>query len=295
MNETNSNADNGLQVFNNPKFGVLRTKKEADKTYFSLVDVCDALALSNSRKTKLYLSKDGVTTGYVIDKLGRMQQSTFIDEKNLYRCIFKSRKKEAIEFQDWVFDEVLPSIRKRGGYIAEKKEDTPETIMARALQVANDVLAKREKRITQLEEENTLQQEALDRSDERLMLQDEELKKQAPKVSYYDSVLQSQDTLTMTQVAKSLGMEANTLAKKLKDARVLFRQSGSWMLHVPYSRWKLHSMRTQVYTRADGTTGSKSYMVWNERGRRFIIAMYNNGWNAKAAVKAINGEKGGAL
>lgn len=122
---------------------------------------------------------------------------------------------------------------------------------------------------------------------ERIALQEREIKQQAPKVSYYDQTLQSVNTLTTTQVAKSIGMETHTLTKKLKEAGIIFKQSGMWMLHAPYSKWKLHATRTSSYTRSDGTTGTNQYTVWTERGRRFIVALNDNDFNTSKAIKAI--------
>lgn len=132
-----------------------------------------------------------------------------------------------------------------------------------------------------------LAEKQLEIAQETISAQDTQLKQQAPKVSYYDQTLQSVNTLTTTQVAKSIGMETHTLTKKLKEAGIIFKQSGMWMLHAPYSKWKLHATRTSSYTRSDGTTGTSQYTVWTERGRRFIVALNDNGFNTSKAVKAI--------
>lgn len=111
----NPNAT-GVQIFQNPAFGQMRVQSnEKGEGLFCLADVCNVLAISNSSDTKKRLSTKGVVT---IDTLtnGGIQKLTFIDEPNLYRCIFQSRKKEAEAFQDWVVEEVLPSIRQTGGY-----------------------------------------------------------------------------------------------------------------------------------------------------------------------------------
>lgn len=122
----------------------------------------------------------------------------------------------------------------------------------------------------------------------RIEIQDRELKDAAPKVSFYDEVMQSADTMTTTQVAKSIGMEANALNRKLRDIGILYNQSGMWMLCAPYSRWNLHSMRTQAFTRYNGSIGTSRYTVWNNRGFRFIHALYENEWNIRKAIKSIN-------
>lgn len=114
-----------------------------------------------------------------------------------------------------------------------------------------------------------------------------EIKQSAPKVKYYDDCLQSVNTLTTTQVAKQIGLDAEKLHKKLKEIGVIYRQSGQWLLHSPYSTWGLHATRTQTYTRSDGSTGTSIYTVWTEKGRRFIIALYQEGFDLKKAIKLL--------
>lgn len=114
-----------------------------------------------------------------------------------------------------------------------------------------------------------------------------EIKQSAPKVKYYDDCLQSVNTLTTTQVAKQIGLDAEKLHRKLKEIGVIYRQSGQWLLHSPYSTWGLHATRTQTYTRSDGSTGTSIYTVWTEKGRRFIIALYQEGFDLKKAIKQL--------
>lgn len=121
-------------------------------------------------------------------------------------------------------------------------------------------------------------------------LQEKEIKQAAPKINYYDNHLQSVNTLTSTQVAKQIGMDAEKLHKKLKQVGIIYKQSGQWLLHAPYSTWGLHSTRTQTYTRSDGSTGTSIYTVWTTKGVRFIIALYENEWNVKKAIKQIKSE-----
>lgn len=121
-------------------------------------------------------------------------------------------------------------------------------------------------------------------------LQTKELTQAAPKVNYYDNHLQSVNTQTSTQVAKQIGLDAEKLHKKLKEIGVIYRQSGQWILHAPYSTWGLHSTRTQTYTRSDSSTGTSVYTVWTTKGVRFIIALYENDWNVRKAIKQIKGE-----
>lgn len=93
----------------------IRTLTISNEPYFCLSDACNALGLSNSRKTKTQLNVRGVTKSYIPTKSGN-QELTFINEPNLYRLIFRSNKPQAQAFADWVYNEVLPSIRKTGSY-----------------------------------------------------------------------------------------------------------------------------------------------------------------------------------
>lgn len=139
---------------------------------------------------------------------------------------------------------------------------------------------------TQLKNEREEKQ----RLEQQNALQEEQLLQASPKVSYYDNHLQSVNTQTSTQVAKQIGMDAEKLHKKLKEIGVIYRQSGQWLLHTPYSTWGLHSTRTQTYTRSDGSIGTNVYTVWTTKGVRFIIALCESGWNVKKAIKLIKGE-----
>lgn len=213
---------------------------------------------------------------------GRNYEMWFLTEDGLYEVLMQSRKPIAKEFKKGV-KEILKTIRKTGGYLATKQDDTPEEIMARALTIAQATLAKREERLKQLEAQTEQQQATI-------KLQDKEIKEAAPKVSYYDNHLQSVNTQTSTQAAKQIGMDAEKLHKKLKEIGIIYRQSGQWILHAPYSTWGMHSTRTQTYTRSDGSTGTSVYTVWTTKGVRFIIALYENDWDVKKAIKQIKGE-----
>lgn len=213
---------------------------------------------------------------------GGNQQVWMLTEGGLYEVLMQSRKPIAKHFKKGV-KQILHEVRTTGGYISTTPNDTPEEIMARALTIAQATLAKREERLKQLEAQTEQQQATIE-------LQDKEIKEAAPKVTYYNNHLQSVNTLTSTQIAKQIGMDAEKLHKKLKEAGIIYRQSGQWLLHSPYSTWGLHSTRTQTYTRSDGSIGTNVYTVWTERGRRFIIALYENEWNVRRAIKQIKGE-----
>lgn len=121
-------------------------------------------------------------------------------------------------------------------------------------------------------------------------LQTEQLKEAAPKVEYYETHLQSVNTMTTTQIAKERGLDAEKLNKRLKESGIIYKQSGQWLLKQPYSTWGLHDTRTQTYTRSDGSVGTSTYTVWRQKGRMFIHALIDNEFNVKKALKQIKGE-----
>lgn len=111
---------------------------------FCLTDVCKALDITHVTDVKNRLKQDWVGTSEVIDNLGRKQNATFINEANLYKVIFQSRKPSSERFTDWVTSEVIPSIRKNGGYIAGQETLSDEELLSKALLVAQNKIAERD-------------------------------------------------------------------------------------------------------------------------------------------------------
>lgn len=136
---------NDLTVFQNPEFGELRTAEHNGETWFCLADICRPLGIV-SQDVRERLKKDRVVTIHHTDKLGRPKDMLFVDESNLYRALFQSRKPEAERFTDWVTEEVLPSIRKTGRY-----ENRPMTV-AENLAAQAQLLVEQEKRIARIEQ-----------------------------------------------------------------------------------------------------------------------------------------------
>lgn len=136
---------NELMVFQNPEFGELRTAERNGETWFCLADICRPLGLM-TKDVRERLKEDRVVTIPHTDRIGRPKNMVFVDESNLYRAIFQSRKPEAERFTDWVTEEVLPSIRKTGGYSAKPMTLT-ENVAAQA-----QILLEQEKRLTRIEQ-----------------------------------------------------------------------------------------------------------------------------------------------
>lgn len=108
-------------------------------------------------------------------------------------------------------------------------------------------------------------------------LQSQQLQISAPKVKYVDTVLQSVNTYTATQLGKEMGLtSAESLNKKLKELGIHFKQSGQWMLTAKHCGKGYTKTRTQTFTRSDGSTGTNTITVWTEAGRLFIHELLNN-------------------
>jgi prophage antirepressor-like protein len=283
---------NEIQIFNSPQFGEIRTATDDNnEPLFCAADVCKALGYVNGRDAISKHVDDPdvakrdawVTTGTKADGSEAKRQTlmTFVNESGLYSLIFGSKLESAKQFKRWVTSEVLPEIRKNGGYIRGNVNETPEELMARALAVAKQTLERVERERQQLA--NTNENQRI-----QLGIQDAEIRKAAPKVEYYDKVMQSNCTMTTTQIANGLGMPCHRLNKLLRDAGIQYKQSGQWLLRSPYTDFGLHAVRTQTYTHADGSIGTSQYTVWNERGKRFISALVDNNWNVKQAIKVLS-------
>ena len=212
----------------------------------------------------------------------RSGETWFLTEDGLYEVLMSSRKPIAKQFKKGV-KKILHEIRTKGGYIATNENDSDEDIMARAYVIAQRTLARREERIRQLETQTEQQAETIN-------LQKKELTVAAPKAEYYDNTLASTTCITTTQVADDLHITARSLNVKLKELGIIYSQSGQWHLKMPYKGWNLAGTRTYNYQSSNGEISTSTTLVWNQRGKRFIIALYNNDFNVKRAIAEINGE-----
>lgn len=251
----------------NPLF---RAKEVADIIEHPNVSVMLNLVDNDEKGVKQFLTPGG------------NQKVAVLTEDGLYEILMQSRKPIAKQFKKGV-KQILHDIRTTGGYIATKHDDTPDEIMARALLVAQQTLAKREERLKQLEADNAAKEQTI-------QIQTEQIKQSAPKVKYYDQTLQSVNTLTATQVAKERGMDAEKLNRKLKEAGIIYRQSGQWIVKQPYASWGLHKTRTQTYTRSDGSLGTNTYLVWTQKGKMFILTLIDNDYNVRNTIRQIKGK-----
>ena len=273
-----------IQVFSNSQFGDIRTIIAEDgEPRFCLADLCKAINVTNHRNVAKRIDQEGVRRMDILTQ-GGLQQVLFVTEAGMYEVLLRSDSEEAKPFRKWVTSEVLPSIRKTGGYIATKHDDTPEEIMARALVVAQSTLERQQKRL----QEQTM---TIERQEQQIQEQHKELQAAAPKVSYYDETLMSTNTLTMTQAANAIGLSVYALTDKLQKAGIIYRQSGQIMLRVPFCQWGLHKTRTNTYTRSNGEIGTSIYMVWTQKGLRFINELRDRDFNVTETVAALRKAK----
>ena len=256
------NMTNEIQIFKNEKFGEVRVAiNEQGEPMFCLADVCKALEIKNTSDVKTRLKEDGVGRAEVIDALGRVQTATFISEANLYKCIFQSRVAKAEQFQDWVCDEVLPSIRKNGGYIVANEDDTADELMARALIVAQRTLERRDERIRLLEAVNSEQAKAIS--------------EMSPKATYYNIILQSPSIITVTQIAQDYGMSAKAFNKLLNTLGIQRKVGRQWVLYSEYiSNGYVQSATEPMKNSHSGR--SYTYSRWTQKGRIFLYNELKN-------------------
>lgn len=142
---------NELQIFNSEEFGEIRTVTIDGEPWFCLADICRALELGNVSQVKTRLNQDGVITNEVIDSIGRKQVANFVNEPNMYRLIFQSRKESAERFTDWVTTEILPTIRKTGSYQMQNLSAEMKAIL-----MHDEKLVKIDQRVTGLENTMTI-------------------------------------------------------------------------------------------------------------------------------------------
>lgn len=286
-----------VEIFNSPMFGELRTSRnEKDEPLFCLKDVCDSLGLQVgavvNRLQSCHISSIKVATEVISHgtATGKMQEQEmfFVTEPDLYRVIFQSRKPSARKFQDWVFEEVLPTLRKEGSYLIAKSQQP-----VASYQIEDPIeRAKRwieEQQRTRALEAQTEQQTVV------ITHQQEQIQKDAPKVEYYDQALAAVNCITPTQIGNDLGISAKVLNQKLAEIGIIYKQSGQWMFKGKYKEWNLGNSRTFNRILPDGRVIANTNLVWNQRGKRFILALYNNDFNVKDAIAEINGEKRAAL
>ncbi len=234
---------NEIQLFKHEMFGEIRTMTdEKGEPWFVGRDVAEALGYSNAQKAvRKHVDEEdkGVTE---MGTPGGNQPFVIINESGLYSLILSSKLPSAKQFKRWVTVEVLPQIRKTGGYSLKQQPMSDMEILVRAVLIGDRKIKELEQTISVLE----------------------------PKAIYCDEVLDAVDCMTTTQVAKELDMTVHELTQQLVSRGVMYWQSGQYLLYADYARRGYAKNRSHTHTGSDGHTHTRSYLVWTERGRRFI-------------------------
>ena len=246
-----------IQIFQNPEFGNIRTMRdEKGEPWFCGRDVAEALGYKKPENALAQHVEKGDTLKQGTPTTSGIQQMLFINESGLYSLILSSKLESARRFKHWVTSEVLPSIRKQGGYMVARADESDEVILARALQIMHTALERREKEIALLK----------------------------PKADYADKVLDAVSCFTTTQLAKGMGMTAIELNRLLCQRGIQYGQSGQYMLYAHYARMGLAQNRISSYPDMFGTLHTTSRLVWTEKGREFVYRLLNG------KVKTENGK-----
>lgn len=245
--------ENKIEVFTKAEFGELRTVNVGDKIMFVASDVAKALGYSRPADAITAHCKGSVK--HRLPTNGGMQELKIIPEGDVYRLITHSKLPAAEKFESWVFDEVLPSIRKHGAYMTE---DTIKKVIAEPdfiIKLATE-LKKEQEQNKQLTETCSQQQQVIG-----------ELK---PKADYVDKILKSDSLVTITQIAKDYGMSDQGMNKVLHDLHIIYSCNKQWLLYSQHQAKGYTFSETVDIPREDGTTKVVMNTKWTQKGRLFL-------------------------
>ncbi|PWE71486.1 DNA-binding protein [Bacillus cereus] len=245
---------NQLQVFNNKEFGQVRTVVQGEEVWFIAKDVCDVLEIRNSRQAMARLDEDE-KSGVTINDGSQNRTLSSVNESGLYSLILTSRKPQAKAFKKWVTSEVLPTIRKHGAYM------TPNTINA-LLQDPDLIIGL----ASQLKQE----QQARQIAEQKNLMLTQQIAENASKITYLDQILQSQDTVTVSQIAADYGLSAMKLNKILNDEKVQYKVNNQWLLYSKHQNKGYTKSKTVDVVHTDGSRSVKMNTRWTQKGRLFI-------------------------
>ena len=251
--------NNEIQQFDFKGASLRTLTDEAGEPWFVLKDCMSILDFGNPTETVKMFDEDEFSTAEVIDSIGRRQQAYIISEPGLYRLVMRSRKPEAKEFQRWVTHEVLPSIRKTGGYIPTTDADDDMTILAKAVMIGQRTMEAQKRKIAE---------------------QQTRIVELEPKARFADAVAASDGTCLVGELAKMLRQNGMDIGQnrlfRLLQADGYLGKSGS-NRNVPTQRAMdlgLFRIKETTVTHADGhTTVSRTPKVTG-KGQRYFIDRY---------------------
>ena len=204
---------NQIEVFNSPEFGSIRVIEENGKYLFCGADVAKSLGYKDTvNALKTHCREDGVAFYHLTDNLGRKQKAKFISEGNLYRLIVHSKLPSAERFEKWVFDEVLPTIRKHGSYLTKEKLWEVATSPEALLKLCSDLLAEREENVS-------------------LRIANAQLE---GKAAFYDLFIDLEHSTNLRTTAKELAVPERRFVRFLLEKRFVYRTASGNVL--PYAK-----------------------------------------------------------
>nr|DAT46888.1 MAG TPA: KilAC domain protein [Caudoviricetes sp.] len=254
-----------LQIFNNEEFGEIRTVTKDNEPMFCLADVCKALEIANVGNVRQRLSAKGIRIMDTHTK-GGTQKMTFINEANLYKTIFQSRKDSAERFTDWVTSEVLPSIRKNGGYIAGQETMTDDELLAKALMVANNKIAERDRIIEH---------------------QKAKIEYDRPKTIFADAVATSNTSILVGDLAKIICQNGVQIGQKrlfawLRDNGYLMKNGSSYNMPIQrYVQQGLFEVKERSIQNPDGSVRITITPKVTGKGQLYFANKFLGGSNGK--------------
>lgn len=258
-----------IQVFTNPAFGNVRATMINSEPWFVAADVCKALEIKNGRDALARLDDDekGVVS---TDTPGGKQDMNAVNEPGLYGLVLGSRKPEAKAFKRWIKHDVLPSIRKNGGYIAGQESLTDTELLAKAVLVANRTIEERNTRIRALTEKIELD---------------------APKVLFADSVSASKDSILIGELAKILtdngvpNMGQNRLFQWMRDNGYLVRRAGTDYNVPTQSAMErgLFTLKETAITHSDGHISTRITTRVSGKGQQYFVNLFLKAHNLPSA------------
>lgn len=239
---------NTPQIFNFEQNEV-RTILVNDEPYFVGKDVAEILGYSKPRNAiSTHVDEEDKQDAPIQGDLGGKQKMTIINESGLYSLILKSKLPSAKKFKRWVTSEVLPAIRKHGGYLTPEKVEeallNPDTIIQLA---------------TQLKEERTGR-----------LIAEQKIAEYEPKISYLDSILSSTDSVTISQIAADYGMSPQQMNKLLHKLGIQKKVGNQWLLCKKHMNQGYTKSHTTEIPKADGGTKIVMNTKWTQKGRVFI-------------------------
>ena len=222
-----------IKIFENAQFGQIRTSvTESGEPLFCLADLCKAINVANHRNVAKRIEQDGVRRMDITDSLGRNQQVLFVTEPGMYEVLLRSDSEKAKPFRKWVCGEVLPSIRKSGGYMIARVDETPEQIMARALIVAQETISRQKAAVAAAEKRATLLEATTKQMTVQINGLESQNKELLPGATFAKAVETSEHSILIGELARIIkqnGVEIgqNRLFQWLRENGFLCKK-GEW-------------------------------------------------------------------